>query len=546
MSPPEKMGRGLIMNEKISETQTIIQQKLNMATNENMFGKKSNLTNEASVETWFINPLLKYLQFTPEDIRLKTSIQEFKVSVGRKSCLYKPDYVLLIDNFPTLVIDAKSTDENIEDWTSQCSSYCLELNKLYEHNPVEYFLLSNGLHTQLYKWDKGKYLVDINFEDFTIGNEKFITLVQYISKSALSKIGIEKYQDLMKSDFEFNSKTLDEISILFGKLHNFIRNADKKNPSGAFQELMKIIFIKIKKDKELFEKTCANREPKYEDVVFSTAWIKNQTEISNPINDILFKNLLVDLEKEIRSKDKKRFFDINDKIDLSPSTIEKIVGNIEHIKFYKMDEDIHGRMFESFLDATVRGPDLGQFFTPRDIVKLMVKLANIKVTKNGMELVLDACCGSGGFLIEAMNDMIGKVDGIRGITNLDKKKLNKEITENIMGIDAGSEPPIYRIARMNMYLHGDGGSKIYFADSLDKNLGQVGSSDLELDDELKELRQEIIYDKKRFNVILSNPPFSSRYSSDHQEQKKILDQYTTYTKTSMCLAVRESVDRCCF
>jgi len=411
------------MNDKKSENRTIIQQKLDITTNENMFCRKSDLTNEASVETWFVNPLLKYLEFVPEDIRLKTSIQEFKVSIGRKSCLYKPDYVLLIDNFPILVIDAKSTEENIEDWTSQCSSYCLELNKLYEHNPVEYFLLSNGLHTQLYKWDKGKYLIDINFEDFTTGNEKLITLVQYISKPALSKVGAKKYEDLMGRKFEFNSKTLDEISILFGKLHNFIRNADKKNPSGAFEELMKIIFIKIKKDKELFEKTCVNREPKYEDVVFSTAWIKNQTEISNPINDILFKNLLIDLEKEIRNKNKKRFFDINDKIDLSPSTIEKIVGDIEHIKFYKMDEDVHGRMFESFLDATVRGPDLGQFFTPRDIVKLMVKLANIKVTKDGAELVLDACCGSGGFLIEAMNELMSKVDAIRGVSNLDKKSL---------------------------------------------------------------------------------------------------------------------------
>ena len=100
-----------------------------------------------------------------------------------------------------------------------------------------------------------------------------------------------------------------------------------------------------------------------------------------------------------------------------------------------------------------------------------------------------------------------------------------------MGIDAGSEPPLHRIARMNMYLHGDGGSRIYFADSLDKNMGQVGGSGLELEDELNELRQDLIENKERFDVILSNPPFSLRYSSDHQEQKKILDQYTTFTKT---------------
>lgn len=62
------------------------------------------------------------------------------------------------------------------------------------------------------------------------------------------------------------------------------------------------------------------------------------------------------------------------------------------------------RMFEIFLDATIRGKDLGQFFTPGDICKLMVNLSNINinVTRKHLDKVLDACCGSGGFLIIAM------------------------------------------------------------------------------------------------------------------------------------------------
>ena len=153
----------------------------------------------------------------------------------------------------------------------------------------------------------------------------------------------------------------------------------------------------------------------------------------------------------------------------------KVVRDLEHIDFYGMDEDIHGRMFESFLDATVRGPELGQFFTPRDVVKLMVELANIGVSKDKIESVLDACCGSGGFLISAMSDMISKTERIVGLTNRELKHLQKSIrNELLVGIDAGSDPPIYRIARMNMYLHGDGGANIYFADALDKNVGMVG------------------------------------------------------------------------
>ena len=513
--------------KKVQNQQNLTERKEITA---NIFCKKSDLNNEADIETWFINKLLSFLSYLPEDIKLKTSLSEFKIGHGSKSSLYKPDYVILVEKFPGLVIDAKHPHENIDNWTSQCSSYCLELNKAYKHNPVEYFLISNGIVTSLHKWDRLKPLITLGFEDFYENNEKFTTLISYIHKKNLMKLSVKKHDTLMDSDFEFNPVPIEEISSLFTKMHDFIWKTEKKKPSAAFEELMKIIFTKMKKDIELYKKLGDSPKPKNKDIVFSTAWIKNQTESENPINDILFKNLIKDLEKEIREKNKKRIFDENDEIKLHRSTIEKIVGDLEHIDFYKMDEDIHGRMFEIFLDSTVRGEELGQYFTPRDIVKLMVSLANIEVRKNSTETVLDACCGSGGFLISAMNDMLEKAKNLVGLTNTELKELNKKIVDySITGIDAGSEPPIYRIARMNMYLHGDGGSNIYFADSLDKRIGQVGKSNLELEEEIFELRKILIECNKKFDVILSNPPFSMSYSNKHKEQEDILDQYKIST-----------------
>lgn len=494
---------------------------------QNLFCKRSDLKNEADVETWFLNKLLAHLSYDPEDINLKTSLKEYKIGKGSKSSFYKPDYVIVVDKFPILVIDAKSPDENIENWTSQCSSYCLELNKGYEHNPVEYYLISNGISTSLYKWDKSNPLISLNFEDFIEGNAKCADLIKYISKFNLKQLSVEKHESLMEKNFPFHPVALDEISTVFSKLHELIWKTEKKTPSAAFKELIKIIFIKIKKDKELHERLGPLKTPKYKDVVFSVAWIKSQTENDNPINDPLFKNLKLDLEREIKKKNKKRIFDSTEDINLHPSTIEKIVSYLENIDFYTMDEDIHGRMFEIFLDATVRGKELGQYFTPRDIVKLMVKLANIEVSVNKVENVLDACCGSAGFLISAMSEMLERLNNLVGLSNKEKNEIKKKILENsIVGIDAGSEPPIYRIARMNMYLHGDGGSNIYLADSLNKKFGQVGRSSLEIDDEILELRDMILTNGKKFDVILSNPPFSMKYSRDNKEQKEILDQYT--------------------
>ncbi len=290
-------------------------------------------------------------------------------------------------------------------------------------------------------------------------------------------------------------------------------------------ELMKIVFVKIKKDRELRERIGV-ATPKVKDVVFSVAWIQEQTENESPINDPLFKTLIEELEAEIHEKNKRRIFDKPEEIKLSPSTILKVVRDLEHIDFYRMDEDIHGRMFESFLDATVRGPELGQFFTPRDVVKLMVQLADVRVSKDEVESVLDACCGSGGFLISAMSDMITKAEGIAGLSSKESRQLKARIrNDSLVGIDAGSDPPIYRIARMNMYLHLDGGANIYFADALDKTVGMVGKRNIELDAEIKSLRKMLLTNRRRFDVILSNPPFSLRYSRDSREQQEILNQY---------------------
>ena len=113
--------------------------------------EKTNLGNEASVETFFINRFIDYLGWEDYRVRLKESIENFVINLGRKKENYKPDYILLDDKgLPYIVIDAKSTNENIRDYIDQCSSYCLLLNRISDS--VQYFILSNGLVTELYDW----------------------------------------------------------------------------------------------------------------------------------------------------------------------------------------------------------------------------------------------------------------------------------------------------------------------------------------------------------------------------------------------------------
>ena len=262
------------------------------------------------------------------------------------------------------------------------------------------------------------------------------------------------------------------------------------------------------------------------DFKFSLDYIRQlEDRFDNPMNE-LFKKYRNNLEKDVVSGKKKRIFKADEELNLRPSTIKEIVKLIEHLNLRIVEEDWNGRVFETFLSAVIRGKELGQFFTPRTVVRFMVKMANLKIEydrKNEEykpDLILDGCCGTGGFLIISLSDMFEKVDKIP----IDKKILKQKIRDNcIYGIDA-SEEDIVAIARMNMYLHGDGGSHIYMADTLDKELYAEKGLLQERINELKELKKKF-NEGLKFDVVLTNPPFAMKYERKDKDHERILKQY---------------------
>jgi len=69
-----------------------------------------------------------------------------------------------------------------------------------------------------------------------------------------------------------------------------------------------------------------------------------------------------------------------------------------------------------------------------------------------IDKVLDACCGTGGFLIEAMADLTNKIYKNPSLSSTEKEQLVESVrTECLYGIDAGKSPPVARIARINMF-----------------------------------------------------------------------------------------------
>lgn len=153
---------------------------------QNAYCRLSDLHNEASVESFFLLRLISDLGYKDSQIKTKQSLESLTVARGRKQEKYKPDYALFRQGVPRCIIDAKSVDEDPDDWVEQCSGYCLALNRKYEkNNPVRYFVLSNGLKTVCYEWDRDEPLIILDFSDFIPGNPKYEHLKSVIGQKKL-------------------------------------------------------------------------------------------------------------------------------------------------------------------------------------------------------------------------------------------------------------------------------------------------------------------------------------------------------------------------
>ena len=496
----------------------------------NKFCDLNSLRNESDVEQFFVIKLLEDLGYSDKNIITKGKLKEYKVGKGQKKKSYIPDYVVCLDtkgNKPVLVIDAKHPDQNSMEGVEDAQLYTSILRRgLNKPKPEQYCIGTNGKEFIVKEYESDDIKMQLNFEDFNDNKEKYKKLKELLSKGAIEEF--YKSGHKFEGEFKFERPQRKEVNGIFRACHNLIWKKEKKKPTEAFYEFSKLFFVKLYYDRQLKEilKKKGKLEPK--DVIFSVRWIEEQTEEKNPVNTILFKNLREILERQIREEKKKRILKQNEQLRLEPSTIKEVVRYLEHLNLFGIDEELNGRMFEQFLSATIRGKDLGQFFTPRAVVKFMTKMADIQVKDSHIDNVLDAFCGSGGFLVEAMAQTFGIVnDKMKSKTDIEKQEIKDDIVGNhLWGIDAdkGELLPISKVARMNMYLHGDGSNRIYWLpDSLDKEM-IIETTDEEMKKEAEELK-ELIEKGMKFDIILTNPPFSMKYEKKDKAEKRILEQY---------------------
>nr|VFK65165.1 MAG: type I restriction enzyme M protein [Candidatus Kentron sp. UNK]VFK71316.1 MAG: type I restriction enzyme M protein [Candidatus Kentron sp. UNK] len=292
--------------------------------------------------------------------------------------------------------------------------------------------------------------------------------------------------------FELETVTEYELTRRFKQAHDSLWGGGELNPSDAFDELDKLIFCKFWDEK----KPRKEGEP-YGFQIFSEG-------AEEKTNKGLF-DRIKDLYEEGRKKDPEVF---REDIRLTPERLRTVVSYLESINLGDTDLDSRGRAFEAFMGSFFRG-DFGQYFTPRPIVSFVVDCLPIK----NNSLVLDTSCGSGGFLLHALDKVRKKADEYH-----DKGTLKGAVDhynywhnfaeKNLFGIEINEQ--IARTAKMNMIIHDDGHTNVIAADGLlrdDELIGKSGNRG---------------FTYNHFDFIITNPPFGSTV---RQTEKAYMQNY---------------------
>lgn len=215
---------------------------------------------------------------------------------------------------------------------------------------------------------------------------------------------------------------------------------------------------------------------------------------------------ILELFKEVRTN-LPEVIDEEDRINLDTNSIVYVVGELQNYSLTNSERDVVADAFETFIGKALKGGQ-GQFFTPRNVVKMMVDILQPDET----DRIIDPACGSGGFLIDALKYVWDRVEKKGKKLGWSEKLIDDEkkkvASNNFRGID--KDYFLSKVAKAYMNLVGDGTSGIFCADSLENP-------------ENWKVEAQLKIQLNSFDVLLTNPPFGSNIKVEGQEKLRQFD-----------------------
>lgn len=437
-------------------------------------------------------------------------IRQFEsVTMGRE--VKEADIVVFEDSLcvkPLILVECKKqevSEAEFQQAINQAYSYAFALP-----GQVKYVWITSGIKNEYFEVDKSQntrnQMPDIpQYGVQNVANYKYV----YGADNLPQGEGKQRFFDLSVID-------QSDLTRRFKQAHEALWAGGQLNPSEAFDELDKLIFCKIWDER----KPRKMGEP-YDFQVITVSKNEEKDERKRRLmeNDQLYRRIAA-LYEEGRNRDREVF---RDNIRLTPEKIRTVVSYLESVNLSETDLDSKGRAFETFMGSFFRG-NFGQYFTPREIVKFIVDV--LPITHDSK--VLDTSCGSGGFLLYALNKVRNEATEYYPNYKKDARQYAKWFPywhdfaeKNLYGIEINEQ--ISRAAKMNMIIHDDGHTNVITSDGLVP------------DTTIKERTGNKGFEYGTFDFIITNPPFGSNI---RQTEQAYMKTYQLGKKENDWLAVK--------
>lgn len=434
-------------------------------------GKLRDDTPEENIRQRWARSLVEEYGYPKSDIEIEYTIQMGSSKKRADIAIFKPGSKHVQDEI-VIVVEAKRIDVNHSD------------KQKGEAQLKSYMAACGGCRYGLWVGKERKA-----FEKVAKGEPA--TIVD------IPRAGDERPRRPERSDLQ----VAHDLTAIFRRCHNYIHANGGFQKAEAFHEMLKLIFCKIYDEEEgVGVELDFAIDPK-----------EQRTESGQ-------RRLLEDRIRPLFDKVRRRFpyiFEPTEQLKLEPAILAYIVSEIQYVSFTETKTDVKGAAYEELVGENLRG-DRGEYFTPRNVCDMTVRMIQSMLPQDKLmdALVVDCCCGTGGFLvswIDNLRKMIKTREIARKTKDIDarvKERIRDACSRALFGLDIN--PFLVRTAQMNLVMHGDGSTNVFRVDST-RSPGEWS----------EDARKRAPFGKA--DVVITNPPFGSEVKIDDPH---ILDAYS--------------------
>lgn len=430
-------------------------------------------TPEERVRQEILKSLVREYGYKKEQIEVEFSI---KFGSNRKAvdvAIWQPGQAHTQENLSIIVEckDPKTKSRGKKDGVDQMLSYAAACAN------VAYGMWTNGDELLTYR-----FIMD------EAGKRVHESVADLPFAGAQTSVDAPSFEDLRPA-------ASDSLLYAFRRCHNYIAGNQGIQKSDAFLELLKIIFCKIQDERDSPAPTFYITPTERHDAKGKELCRKRITRLFVAVKgsyDSIFKS--------------------DERIELNDDVLAYIVGQLQMFSLLESDVDIKGHAYETIVGSNLRG-DKGQFFTPRNMCSMMVRM----VDPSEEDYILDPAMGTCGFLVTAMNYVIEKIGesvDASGRSEAAKQQARESrkkgfLAKHIVGIDF--DPILVRASKMNMVMNNDGAGQLFHANSLEpfSAFSHELLKALRLDS--KDIKSNSALEEGHgMTAIVTNPPFGSK------------------------------------